>query len=148
MARPEGTKYIKPPEKLWEHFEAYVKKESENPMFKIEYVGKDGREVRTALNVPITFEGFECYLADLGIIQDLGDYTRNRDNKYDDYSAIITRIQKNCFVQNLKGAAVGLFNANIIAKKLGMVEKTQNENTNRNFDITMDLGEKKPDENN
>lgn len=32
--------------------------------------------------------------------------------------------------------------------KLGWTDKVQNENTNRNFDITMDLGDKKPDENN
>lgn len=127
MARPKGTKYIETPERLWELFEAYIKKEAENPMFRTDYVGKDGREVKTALNVPITFEGFECYLADEGIIQDLGDYSKNDDNRYSDYAPIVTRIRKNCFVQNLKGAAVGLFNANIIARKLGLVEKTQAE---------------------
>jgi hypothetical protein len=35
------------------------------------------------------------------------------------------RIRQNCFVQNFKGASVGLFNANIIAKKLGLIEKSQ-----------------------
>lgn len=146
MARPFGTKNIESPEQLWSFFEAYVKSEANNPMFKTEYVGKDGREVKTALNVPITFDGFECYLEDQGIINDLGHYSQNHEGRYTDFVPIVSRIKRNCFVQNFKGASVGLFNAGIIAKKLGLVEKTQNENTNRNFDITIDLGDKKPEE--
>lgn len=146
MARPGGTKYIETPEKLWELFQDYVKAEAGNPMYKVEYVGKDGREVRTPLNVPITFEGFENYLEDQGIITKLDDYASNKDNRYADYAGIVSRVKRNCFVQNVKGAAVGLFNANLIARKLGLVEKTQNENTNKNFDIKMDLGDKTPNE--
>jgi hypothetical protein len=125
MARPFGTKYIETPERMWELFEQYVKHEAERPMTRRDHVGKEGKPVDTPLMVPITFEGFECYLADLGIINDLGDYACNQDNRYAEYSPIVTRIRKNCFVQNLKGAAVGLFNANIIAKKLGLIEKTE-----------------------
>jgi hypothetical protein len=113
-------KLIETPEKLWELFTKYVEKERNNPLFKREYVGKDGEPVDTPLQVPITFEGFECYLADEGIIQDLGDYSKNDDKRYTNYAPIITRIRQNCFVQNFKGASVGLFNANIIAKKLGL----------------------------
>lgn len=127
MARPKGTKNIETPERMWELFEDYVKHEADNPMYKIDYVGKDGNKERTPLQVPITFEGFECYLADLNIINDLGDYSKNDDNRYSDYAPIITRIRNNCFSQNFKGAAVGLFNANLIAKKLGLVEKRETE---------------------
>ncbi len=122
---PTKQKYIETPERLWELFEEYVKHEANNPMYKTEYVGKDGNEVQTKLNVPIMFEGFECYLADRQIINDLGDYSKNDDNRYEAYAPIITRIRKNCFVQNFKGASVGLFNANLIAKKLGLIEKVE-----------------------
>ena len=118
-------KYIETPEELFSLFEKYVKHESEFPMYKTEYVGKDGRLERTPLETPITFDGFECYLADNNIINDLGDYVSNKDNRYSEYATIITRIQKNCFVHNFKGAAVGLFNANIIAKKLGLTDKSE-----------------------
>lgn len=127
MARPQGTKNIPTPEKLWELFCAYVEHERQRPMFKVEYVGKDGNRVDTPLQVPITFEGFQCYLADLDVIQDLGDYSNEKNESYKDFRPIITRIRNNCFVQNFKGASVGLFNANIIAKKLGLaavVEQT------------------------
>ena len=122
-------KYIETPEKLWELFESYVLHEKQNPMYKQEYVGKDGRTELTPLETPITFEGFECYLMDKGIIGDLGDYASNKNEKYSEYSTIITRIRKNCFVHNFRGASVGLFNANIIAKKLGLSEKVETQQT-------------------
>lgn len=120
-------KYIETPELLWQYFEEYVAYEAKRPFYKREYIGKEGREVDTPLQVPITFEGFECYLADRGIIEDLGHYSQNLDNRYDDYVPIISRIRKNCFIQNFKGASVGVFNPNIIARKLGLVEKNETE---------------------
>lgn len=122
------NKYIETPERLWELFEEYVLHERNNPMFKREYVGKDGIEKNTPLETPITFEGFECYLSDMGVIEDLSHYAANSNGAYDNYCTIITRIRKNCYVHNLKGAAVGLFNANLIARKLGLTEKTDNTN--------------------
>jgi len=133
------TKYIETPEKLWELFIMYVANEKNNPMFKVEYVGKDGDQVNTPLQVPITFEGFQCYVADLDIIQDLGDYSNGNNESYAAYRPIITRIRQNCFVQNFKGASVGLFNANIIAKKLGLVEKQDTTVTVKDYDVSLKL---------
>lgn len=144
MARPFGTKNIESPELLWELFEAYVKKEAGSPMYKVEYVGKEGKMVTTPLQVPITFEGFECWLADEEYICHLGDYSANKEGRYTDYAPIITRIRNNCFSQNFKGAAVGLFNANLIAKKLGLVEKKEVEATIREQPLFPPNEDKKP----
>lgn len=128
MAKPPiKEKYIKTPEELWALFEAYVIHERDSPLFKREYVGKNGEEKDTPLQVPITFEGFECYLADIGVIEDLGNYSSNLNDSYTAYLPIISRIRKNCFVQNFKGAAVGLFSAQLISRKLGLVDKQQSE---------------------
>lgn len=141
MANPPiKQKYIETPEKLWELFTQFVEHEKQSPFYKTEYVGKDGNEVQTALQVPITFEAFECWLADQDIISDLGDYAKNKGGSYDSYSPIITRIRQNCFAQNFKGAAVGLFNANLIAKKLGLIEKTENKNENTNIEVKAQFG--------
>ena len=130
MAKPPiKKKYIETPEILWQYFLDYVEKEKANPMLKVEYVGKEGERVNTPLQVPITFEGFECYLWDLDVIASLTDYSANKNGVYDSYSTILTRIKQNCFSQNFKGASVGLFNASIIARKLGLIEKTQTEHS-------------------
>jgi hypothetical protein len=117
-------KYIETPEKLWELFKDYVIYERDNPMHKVDYVGKEGRLEKTPLETPITFEGFENYLEDRDIINDLGHYSSNEGGAYTAYLPIITRIKRNCFVHNYKGASVGLFNANLIARKLGIKEGT------------------------
>jgi hypothetical protein len=138
------TKYIESPEALWTLFTLYIKNEQNNPMTKVEYVGKEGRIEHTPLETPITFEGFECYLADQGIIQDLGHYVANRDKKYTDYVTILARIRRNCFVHNFKGASVGLFNANLIARKLGLTEKQEITTDQPNeMKITVVKGKKK-----
>ena len=145
MARPSGTKEIETPQELWDLFCDYVKYEQNTPMFKTEYVGREGERVRTPLETPITFEGFECYLWDKDIVQHLGHYCDVKNESYKDYLPIVTRIKQNCFVHNFKGASVGLFNANIIARKLNLVEKTNNENTG---DVTITVKyDEKPNDN-
>lgn len=132
-------KYIETPEKLWELFKEYVQYERDNPMKRTDYVGRDGNRVDTPLETPITFEGFECYLADKGIIEDLGHYSANTDNSYSEYRTIITRIRNNCFVHNFKGAAVGLFNANLIARKLGISDNANQVVEVKNYDVSLNL---------
>ena len=117
-------KYIESPERLWELFEEYKLHEQNNPMSKVEYVGKDGLKVLTPLETPITFKAFECYLSDNGYIHGLEDYRTNKDGRYSEYANIFTRIDANCFNHNFKGAAVGLFKENLIARKLGLKDQT------------------------
>jgi hypothetical protein len=119
-----NTKYIESPERLKELFKEYVQHERDNPMYKTEYVGKDGRIEKTPMLTPITFEGFEDYLAEREIINDLGDYSKNKENRYTEYAPIIAYIRNHCFVYNFKGAAVKLFDPNLIARKLGIKDGT------------------------
>jgi len=134
---PIKEKYIESPEQLWELFCEYIQHEKDSPLYRRDYVGKDGEEKDTPLQVPITFEGFECYLWDNGIIGTLKDYASNRDDRYTSYVPIITRIKQNCFVQNYKGASVGLFNANLIARKLGISESQKTDITTNGKEIDL-----------
>jgi len=79
MAKP---KYIETPEKLWELFKAYEEKTKSNPIKVQDYVGKDGLEVERERERPLTVDGFEDYLFEEGIINDLGDYFSNKDGRY------------------------------------------------------------------
>jgi DNA-packaging protein gp3 len=136
-------KNIESPEQLWKYFCDYIEHERNNPMYRRDYVGKDGEEKDTPLQVPITFEGFECYLWDKDVISDLKDYASNKQERYTEFAPIITRIRQNCFSQNFKGAAVGLFNANLIARKLGISDKQETDITSKGkeieYNVTLNL---------
>ena len=120
-------KYIETPERMWELFEAYVKEVKSNPRKKVVFVGKDGRQQDEPLERPLTMEGFELYVADLGVSQDLGDYFSNARDAYTDYSAICTRIKKAIRKDQIEGGMVGQYNASITQRLNGLAEKTHNE---------------------
>jgi hypothetical protein len=63
--------------------------------------------------------------------------------KNKDFSLVITRIEEIIRTQKFEGAAVGAFNANIIARDLGMVEKVESKNQNTNYNYnSVDLSAK------
>lgn len=126
--RPVGQpRKIESPEKLWDWFLAYVQHVQENPWLKIDYVGQKAEKVVVPLAKPITMEGFECYLWDLHGIAGIDQYTSNRDGRYSEYVSITKLIRQNCFQQNFNGAAVGAFNANLIARKLGIKDQVDSD---------------------
>jgi hypothetical protein len=67
-----------------------------------------------------TWDGLELYLD----IYSLRDYKTNES--YKDFSQVITRIEKVIYTQKFTGAAAGFLNPNIIARDLGLKEKTEN----------------------
>lgn len=113
-------KYIEIPETLLELFMAYIKDAKSKPYLKHVFVGKDGDDARQEHERPLTFVGFECYLFEQGIINDLGDYESNKDGRYTEYATIITRIKKFIEKDQFEGAITGIYNANIISRKLGL----------------------------
>jgi hypothetical protein len=126
MGKP---KYIETPEKFWEYFEAYQEHIKQNPIKKQDFVGKDALEVNRKLERPLTWVGFENYLYKAGIISDLSDYEENKNNSYTDYLPIIRVIKRIIEQDQFEGATVGIYQQNIIARKLGLVDKKEVERT-------------------
>jgi hypothetical protein len=148
MARPEGTKYIKTPERMWELFEAYRKQAKEEPFLEHDFVGKDGDSVHRKKERCLSMEGFECYVMDHTPITypDLTEYFEGKNESYKAYFPICSRIRRVIRRDQVEGGMAGIYNPSITQRLNGLVEKTANENTNRNFDVTMDLGDKTPKE--
>lgn len=121
------NKYIETPEKLNEHFEAYKQWAKDNPWLIEDYVGRDGDKIDRKKQIPLTWFGFEIWLRENSIICDLGDYQRNKDNRYNEYATIIHAIKAQIYNHKYIGATVGAFQQNIIARDLGLVEKQQQE---------------------
>ena len=125
MARPKGTKYIETPERMYELFEAYRNEVKSNPRYKYE-LNRMGEATAIPLEVPLTLEGFETYVAKLEIISDLSQYFANTEQRYTDYQTICSRIRKEIKADQIAGGMVGQYNASITQRLNGLTEKTEN----------------------
>lgn len=134
MARPKGTKYIETPEKMWELFTAYRNEVKSNPRKKHTFVGKDGNSEFELLERPLTLEGFENYVSDLGIIQDMSQYFANTEDRYTDYQTICSRIRRVIRQDQIEGGMVGQYNPSITQRLNNLKEQTENVN-NTNVSI-------------
>lgn len=127
MARPFGSFKFTPEslELAWQQYFAWC---DDNPWYKHEQT-KGGQLIKVPTSRPYTEEGF-CAFHDLGInyIKDLWHAVRERDDDQSKiYSSVITRARAKCYAQKLEGAAVGAFNSNIVARYLGLSDKTESE---------------------
>jgi hypothetical protein len=121
------NKYIESPQKLKEYFLAYQKETKSNPFIVKDWVGKDAIDVFREKERPFTIEGFECWLADNDIIEDLGDYLKNKDNRYEEYAPICSYIKKHTRKDQIEGGMAGIYNPSITQRLNNLVEKTQND---------------------
>lgn len=137
MAAPEGNEFWKlrskhgrdklfqTPGLLWEAACEYFEWSNDNPWYRNEAV-KSGDNCGTIIKVPIerpfTMSGLCLYLG-------CSDgYLRTfKLTASEDFLAVIEQIEKTCYTQKFEGAAVGAFNANIIARDLGLTDKSESD---------------------
>jgi len=124
MGKP---KYIETPDKLWEYFEEYKKETKSKPFLVKDWVGKDALDVYREKERPLTIEGFECYLADKNIIDNLSQYFANTEQRYTDYQTICSRVKKAVRQDQIEGGMAGMYNPSITQRLNGLVEKTQTD---------------------
>ena len=141
MGRPNK---IDSPEHLWKLFRDYKSQVKNNPILKHTFVGKEGRSEYSELERPLTIEGFECYCADLGIIQDLSNYFANSNNRYKRFSTIVTRIRKEVRTDQIGGGMAGIYNSSITARLNNLVEKKEITNVEQPLftDVSENDGDK------
>lgn len=128
MSKIGKPKYIESPEKLKEYFSEYQKETKSKPFIIKDWVGKDAIEIYREKERPFTIQGFECWLSDNDIIEDLGDYLKNKENRYTDYAPICSYIKKQTSKDQIEGGMAGIYNPSITQRLNGLVEKTQNDN--------------------
>lgn len=111
-------KLFESPEVLWDAACQYFEWCDQNPLISVEYLGKDARMKKVPKMRAYTWSGLELYLD----VYSLRDYRTNE--KYKDFSQIITRIEAIIYTQKFEGAAAGMLNANIIARDLSLSDKS------------------------
>lgn len=118
-------KYIETPEKLWEYFLQYKEFVKNKPIIVKDWVGKDATDVYREKERPLTIEGFENYLEDNGIINNLSNYFANSNDAYSEYSTICSRIKRNVRQDQIEGGMAGIYNPSITQRLNGLTEKQE-----------------------
>ena len=148
MAAPKGNSFwelrskhgrdalFTSPELLWEAAAEYFKATESRKWKKKDWVGKDAMAVDRETETPFTLAGFCLYInASRHWYNEFRE--RAREEKKHDFLEVLSRIENIMFAQKFEGAAVGAFNQNIIARELGLTDKTESkiENTNTNMNV-------------
>ena len=117
---------FKSSELLWEAATEYFKWIEENPLIAIDFKGKDAIEVEMPHTRPYTMQGLCLYLGvNVQYFNDFEDRIKsNKIKKNKDFALIITRIRETIYNQKFSGAACGFYNPSIIARDLGLTDKT------------------------
>lgn len=134
MAAPVGNKFweartthgkkrlFSTPEILWDACCEYFNWNQENPLYETKLVSYQGES--TLEDVPklraMTLGGLVIFL-------DITIDTWYRYRKHKDYQLVTRSVEEIIRRQKFEGASAGLFNANIIARDLGLVDRVSQE---------------------
>lgn len=132
--KPVGRpKKIESPEKLKEYFLQYEKETKANPYLVKDWVGKDADQVYREKERPLTMEGFECWLYNNDIIDNIGDYLKNKEGRYVEFAPICTYVKGMIRKDQIEGGMSGMFNASITQRLNQLKEEIDHsgEITNR-----------------
>lgn len=143
MAAPKGNNYWQfagkhgrsfkyTPDNLWLEALDYFKWMSDRVWNKNEAIKSGdmaGELVQVPTSTPLSIESF-CVFADIST-DTFRNYNSNTDN-YKDFFEVSTRIKTIIETNQLEGATVGAYNPNIIARKLGLVDKKEDVSKGKN----------------
>lgn len=139
MAAPAGNKFwqnrskhgrdklFASPELLWNAAEEYFQWCDDNPWYKKEAIKSGdlaGQTISVPTARPYTIRAFLLY------INANESYWRDfKSANHEGFSSVIDEIENVIYSQKFEGAAVGVFNANIIARDLGLKEAQSVDHT-------------------
>ena len=132
---PVKPKYYSPDE-LWLAACEYFEWAKQDPIIKKDFIKSGdyaGQKVDIELDRPFSLEAL-CIHINISF-QTFLNYERDQKQTYFD---VITRIREIINVNNFDGGMVGIFNQNIVIRKLGLTEKIENENKNIAVELTSD----------
>lgn len=119
-------KIFETPEILMEACYEYFDHQTKQKWEKTDFKGKEVEMVKIPTSSPFTLTGLCIFL---GVnTQYFTDFEKGLDinkKKDKDFSLVITHVREVIFTQKYEGAAVGAYNANIIARDLGLSDKKE-----------------------
>lgn len=125
MAKGGRPKKFNSPEMLLETFYKYRDQTKASPIKRVVKGNKGFVVSDEDLERPLTLEGFENYCFINGIINDLGDYFKNKDNAYTEFSPICALIKRIIREDQITGGMAGIYNPSITQRLNGLVDKQE-----------------------
>lgn len=114
------------PELLWEEAVKYFQWCVDNPLIEIDYRGKDAVKVELPKMQAFTWSGLEYYLdINLRRYRDAMNDSPNSGGSHDDFVQVVSRINNVIYNQKFTGAAAGFLKESIIARDLGLTDKSE-----------------------
>lgn len=144
MAAPKGNQFWKirskhgreklfaSPDLLWEAASEYFEWVDDNPLKEQVSYHTQGKITKTDVNKkrPYTWDALTLYLGCTnGYFRNFKrDLANSADSEQkEDFITVIARISQTIYNQKFEGAASGFFNSNIIARDLGLKDKSEIE---------------------
>lgn len=131
LAGPGRPRLYQTPEDLWVDCLEYFEDTSKRKWKRKDWVGKDAKMVTRETETPFSLTGLFVFL-------DINRQTWTNYRDRDGFLAVCTRVEQIMFTQKFEGASVGAYNANIIARDLGLKENID-ASINDNRKTTADL---------
>lgn len=113
------------PDHLWQSAVEYFKATDKRKWVKKDWVGKDAVEVERETDTPYTISGL-CIFLDIDTDTFLN---YGKEAEYKDFFGVVRMIREIIYTQKFEGAATGAYNANIIARDLGLRDAKDVNNT-------------------
>lgn len=139
MAAPKGNQFWKLRNKhgrdklfasadlLWGSACEYFEWCDKNPLREDKLFASKGEVLRESISLmrPYTITGLCLYL---GCNEKyFAQFEARLTKEEKDFSNVISRIRETIYTQKFEGAAVGLFSSNIIARDLGLIDRSHSE---------------------
>lgn len=131
MAAPKGNQFWRnaknpgrpvkfpTPDHLWKAACEYFEWQDQNPLIEEKIFGYQGRIYKGTINKMRAYtQSSMCVFIGIGD-STFSDYSQNNE-----FSAVVENIKRIIYGQKFEGAAADLFNANIIARDLGLSDKS------------------------
>lgn len=119
------------PQIMWDAACEYFEWCDENPLYEIDFKGKDADRVELPKMRAYTLTGLCLYLHINSLYFNRFEEERKKENTEEakDFCKVITSIRETLYTQKFTGAAAGFLNANLISRELGLVDKKQTEHS-------------------
>ena len=133
------------PELLWEATGEFFQWILDNPLEETDFRGKDADRVILPHIRPFTMQGLCSYLdCSTSYFRTFKSTLLKKDDKLSkDFLSVLTRIEETVYRQKFEGAATGFYNANIIARDLGLTDKKDLTSAGESLNISVNVQDQK-----